>query len=588
MMDPYKEARNLILEILQEMQAEGHIPQDADLVKVSVTPSKDEAHGQISTNAALVLAKPSRKPPTELAGILEEKLLARARSESSPVRKVTIAGKGFVNLWMENSFWSRMPAGIIQSGSRYGQTDLAEGKTANIEFVSANPTGPLHAGHLRGAVYGDALAALLDFTGWKVTREYYINDAGSQIRKLAESLKQRCLETTGETPVFPENGYPGEYLVPVAEALMKKHGDALLEMPEEELLSLLEETAVQHMMLGIMDDLSGLGVRIDAFIPESEITGQIPELLKLLEARDLVYQGVLEAPPKGQEDPDWTPRKQLLFRSTRHGDDVDRPLQKEDGSWTYLAADLAYHAGKISRGFDLVVDVWGEDHGGYVSRMQALMQALSPGTEFDIRLCRLVRLLKDGRPVAMSKRAGNLVTLRELLNRIGPDSLRFGLLGRKNDAALDLDLEKAVLETRENPVFYVQYAHARACSILEKGGSPGDPSLQEADSSLLSEEPVINLIRQISWFPSLVEAASRNREPHRIAFYLQELAAGFHGLYTLGKIDPSMRMAVPGNPSLHQARMALVKALAVTLKNGLGILGIIALDKLVQEIEIQT
>ncbi len=458
---------------------------------------------------------------------------------------------------------------------------MGAGQRVNVEYVSANPTGPLHVGHTRGAVFGDALSSLLAFAGYDVTREYYINDGGAQVDVLARSVYLRYLEAHGQQVAFEEGTYPGDYLIPVGEALKEKVGAAYIGRPEEVWLEEVREFATEAMMDLIRADLAALGVKMDVFFSERSLygTGRIEQALEALEARGLIYEGVLE-PPKGKLPEDWEPRVQTLFRSTAHGDDVDRPVKKSDGSWTYFAPDIAYHFDKISRGFDALIDVFGADHGGYVKRMKAAVSALSDGeVPLDIKLTQLVRLFKDGEPFKMSKRAGTFVTLRDVVDRVGPDVTRFVMLTRKNDAPLDFDFDKVLEQSKENPVFYVQYAHARICSVLRKAQAAGmavaDADLAAADVSRLSHEAELSLIRKIAEWPRLVEVAARSHEPHRVAFYLYDLASELHALWNRGHDEPALRFLQEDDPDTSLAKIALARATGVVISAGLGILGVV-------------
>ncbi len=549
------------------------------LAAVKVEPPRDPAHGDLATNAALVLARPLKRNPREIAGLLADELRALPG-----IATVEVAGPGFVNLRLTADFLrARLPE-ILREGPGYGASTIGAGEKVNVEYVSANPTGPMHVGHVRGAVVGDALANLLEKAGYAVHREYYINDAGGQITTLARSVYLRYREACGEEiGEIPEGLYPGDYLIPLGEELARVHGRAWLDAPEEVWLEAVREFAVDRMMEMIRDDLAALGVQHETFFSERELhrSGRIERTIKELAARGLVYRGVLE-PPKGRRPDDWEPREQLLFRATAFGDDVDRPLQKSDGSYTYFAADIAYHADKIARGFTQLIDVLGADHGGYVKRMTAAVRALSDDrARFDALLCQMVRLLRGGEPVKMSKRSGNFVTLREVVDEVGRDVVRFIMLTRKNDAQLDFDFERVKQQTRDNPVFYVQYAHARSFSARRKAAEhfPGldlTPTglAQTADLRLLDRPEELALIRRLLEWPRLVEQAAREREPHRVAFYLYDLAAEFHALWNLGNDEPAARFVQPDHRDLTLARLAVVAAVATVIASGLAILGV--------------
>jgi arginyl-tRNA synthetase len=467
----------------------------------------------------------------------------------------------------------------IDAGKAFGHSGMGAGVKVNVEYVSANPTGPLHVGHTRGAVFGDALASLLTFAGYHVTREYYINDGGAQVEVLARSAYERYREACGHAPEIAEGLYPGDYLVPVGEALKEKFGESLLDKPESEWLEAVREFATAAMMDLIRGDLAALGVKMDVFFSERALygSGRIEGALKRLQERGLIYEGVLE-PPKGKVPEDWEPREQTLFRSTEHGDDVDRPVKKSDGSWTYFAPDIAYHFDKIERGFDELIDVFGADHSGYVKRMKAAVSALSEGSvPLDIKLTQLVRLFKDGEPFKMSKRAGNFVTLRDVVEQVGPDVTRFVMLTRKNDAPLDFDFARVTEQSKDNPVFYVQYAHARVRSVLRKVEALGLPI---SDHPVLTDEAELAVAKKIAEWPRLVEIAARSHEPHRVAFYLYELASDFHALWNRGNDKPELRFVHEGDPAATAAKIALPRAVAVVISAGLAILGVTPVEEM--------
>ena len=577
-MDVFAEIRAEVLATLEQMAADGELPAGLDSGPVTVLPPRDGAHGEMATNAALVLAKPAGRKPREIA-----ELLAARLQKTSGVQQAEVAGAGFVNLRLPPDRWQEATRAALCAGTDYGRPASGGGMRVNVEFVSANPTGPLHIGHARGAVYGDALASLLEYCGDEVTREYYVNDGGAQVEVLARSAHLRYREALGEKMESPPEGYyPGAYLVPVGEALAKKFGDVWRDAAEADWLEPVREFAVAAMMEEIRADLASLGVEMDNYVSERalEASGRIEQTVGELEARGLVYEGVLER-PKGVKAEEWEPRRQTLFRATEYGDDSDRPLRKADGSWAYFAPDLAYHADKLSRGFQLLLDVWGEDHGGYVRRMAAAVTALAgESAGFDVRLCRMVRLSRGGQPMVMSKRAGNFVTLREVLDEVGRDVLRFALLTRKNDAPLDFDLEQVLEQSRDNPVFYVHYAHARACSALRhaaeelEGVDLTDAGLAGAELSQLSQESALALMRRIAAWPAMVAAAARAHEPHRVSFYLQDLAAELHALWSAGRSDDSLRLVRKADPEGSRARLALVRAAAIVIASGFGILGV--------------
>jgi arginyl-tRNA synthetase len=546
---------------------------------LAVEPPRDPKHGDISANAAMVIAKSVGMKPRDLAELLAVKF--RADPE---IAKVEVAGPGFINLTLADRFWHGRLREMLRAGPAYGDCDLGAGRKINVEFVSANPTGPMHVGHGRGAVVGDALAALLQKAGFAVTREYYVNDAGAQVDGLARSAHWRYREALGETTgPLPEGLYPGDYLIEVGRANAAAFGTHWSGRAEKDWLLHFRDDAVMQMLTLIRADLDLLDIHHDVFVSERrDIVGQgkIEAALATLEAAGLIYVGTLE-PPKGKLPDDWEPREQTLFKSTAYGDDVDRPVKKSDGSWTYFAGDIAYHLDKFHRGFADMIDVWGADHGGYVKRMQAAVQALTGGQgTLDVKLCQLVSLLDKGQPVRMSKRAGTFVTLREVVEQVGKDVFRFVMLTRRNDQALDFDFAKVVEQSKDNPVFYVQYAHARARSVLRLAATsmPGlalDPeSLALAPLDRLTDSAELILIRYLAGWPRLVESAADAREPHRIAFYLQELASIFHGLWNKGKDDTTLRFILSDSPELTLARLALVQAVAFVVASGLTVFGV--------------
>jgi arginyl-tRNA synthetase len=570
-----------IVAALEALQGEGALPAGLDFANVEVAPPREAAHGDLASNAALVLAKAARMKPRDIA----EKLAAKLRVQPG-VETAEVAGAGFLNLRFAPALWQDVVAAILKEGAAYGRVDLGHGERVNVEYVSANPTGPMHVGHCRGAVFGDALANLLAFVGYGVTREYYINDAGGQVNVLARSAYLRYREALGEDiGAIPEGLYPGDYLKPVGAALAGEHGRALLDLPEERWLPLVRETAVAAMLAAIKEDLAALNIQHDVFFSERSLTAGTDEIAATIEelrAKGLVYQGRLEK-PKGHDDTEWEDREQTLFRSTGFGDDVDRALLKSDGSYTYFAADIAYHHNKIARGFRHLINVLGADHGGYVARMKAAVAALSGGkVDLDIKLCQLVRLFRAGQPVRMGKRTGTFVTLREVVDEVGRDPVRFMMLYRKNDAPLDFDLAKVLEQSKDNPVFYVQYAHARAKSVF-RNAQPVFPALAEnaqeilhADLSRLGDPGEIDLMRKLAAFPVIADGAARAHEPHRVAFYLYDLASSFHGQYARGNDSPHLRFIQPADGTLTAARLALVQANAQVLATGLQLLGVLA------------
>ena len=562
----------------------------ADLSRVVVEPPRDPTHGDMATNAAMVLAKDAGKKPRELAEAITERLRA-----DDKVAKVDIAGPGFINLTLKPHVWAEELRLVLEMGKDYGRSAIGQGEKVNVEYVSANPTGPMHVGHGRGAVFGDALANLLAFAGYKVTREYYINDAGAQVDMLARSAFLRYREALGENiGAIPEGLYPGDYLRPVGGELAAEYAAKLSTMKEDEWLPVVRAKAITMMMDVIRDDLAALNVHFDVFFSErSLIEGQRDEVgttIENLRKSGEVYEGRLP-PPKGGKLEDWEDREQTLFRSTDFGDDVDRPLKKSDGSYTYFASDIAYHRSKVARGFLNLIDVWGADHGGYIKRMQAAVKAVSSGkAELDVKLVQLVRLLRAGEPVKMSKRAGEFVTLREVVDEVGGDAVRFDMLYRKNDAVLDFDLAKVIEHTRENPVFYVQYGHARGQSVFrnareEMPDLPEAPTaraalLKTAELDRLSDAGEISLLRRIALYPRTIEAAAVAHEPHRIAFYLYELASEFHALWTRGKDLPHLRFIIQNDRETTAARLALVEGIVTILASGLALLGVRAPEEM--------
>ncbi len=580
-MDLFADVKASVLGAIGRLVAEGRLPEGLDLGAVTVEPPRDPAHGDMATNAAMVLSKPARMAPRDIAEGLAEVL------RSVPgVAVVEVAGPGFLNLRLETARWFALIPAILAAGTDAGRSRMGAGRRVNVEFVSANPTGPLHVGHTRGAVFGDTLAGLLDFAGYEVTREYYINDGGAQVDVLARSVYERYREACGLDPAIAEGLYPGDYLIPVGQALRDKFGDSLVDLPEQDWLPRVREFATDAMMALIRSDLAVLGVEMDLFFSEKSLygTGQIEAALASLEEKGLIYEGELEA-PKGKTPEDWEPREQTLFRSTAYGDDMDRPVRKSDGGWTYFAPDIAYHFNKVERGFDELIDVLGADHGGYVKRMKAAVAALSEArVPLDVKLCQLVKLMKDGEPFKMSKRAGNFVMLRDVVDLVGADVTRFVMLTRKNDAPLEFDFGKVLEQSKENPVFYVQYAHARAFSVLARAAGAGfdtsDDGLATGDLSALGSAGELKLVRKLGEWPRLVEVAASNHEPHRIAFYLYDLASEFHGLQHQGKLDPDQRFLREDAPEVTKARLALVRATAVVISAGLGILGVTPMNEM--------
>ena len=580
-MNLFADIRSLVVAELAAMAEAGQLPLGLDLSNVAVEPPRDAAHGDMATNAAMVLAKPAGLPPRAIADALSARLARDPR-----IAGAEVAGPGFLNLRLSNVVWQGVVQAALTEGANFGRSTLGNNARVNIEFVSANPTGPMHVGHVRGAVVGDALANLLAFAGWQVTREYYINDGGAQVDVLARSAYERYREACGLEPEIREGLYPGDYLIPVGAALKAKYGDSLLDQPESVWLADLREFASTLMMQMIRDDLARLGVRMDVYSSEKALygTGKIEAAIDTLRGMGLIYEGTLE-PPKGKTPEDWEPRVQTLFRSTAHGDDVDRPVMKSDGSWTYFAPDIAYHHDKVKRGFDLLIDILGADHGGYVKRMKAAVSALSNGrVPLDIKLIQLVKLYKNGEPFKMSKRAGTFVTLRDVVEQAGIDVTRFMMLTRKNDVALDFDFAKVLEQSKDNPVFYVQYANARINSVLRKAREAGldvsDATLAKADLTQLNHPAEIDMAQAIAEFPREIEIAAKGNEPHRIAFYLYELASEFHGLWNRGNDDASLRFLQEGNAATSSAKIALARATGVVISAGLAILGVTPVEEM--------
>ncbi|MBV2360748.1 arginine--tRNA ligase [Thalassococcus sp. CAU 1522] len=573
-MNLFTDIAGVVADAIAALQAEGALPGGLDLGPVTVEPPRDAAHGDMATNAAMVLAKPAGLKPRDLAETLVPLLIADPRIDSAEV-----AGPGFINLRLAQALWQDLPRAILAAGTAYGRSVMGQGQRVNVEFVSANPTGPMHVGHARGAIVGDALAALLDYAGYDVTREYYINDGGAQVEKLARSAYLRYQEAHDLSVDWPEGSYPGDYLIPVGEALKDKVGDVWLDAPEAEWLDAVREFATNAMMDLIREDLAALGVHMDHYFSEKSLfdTGRIEDAIDTLKQQGLIYWGTLPM-PKGKADDDWEEREQWLFKSTAFGDDEDRPVQKADGTWAYFAPDIAYHYDKVQRGFDQLINIFGADHGGYVKRLKAVVKALSGDrVPLDIKLLQLVKLFKNGQPFKMSKRAGTFVTLRDLVDMVGPDVARFHMLTRRNDVPLDFDFDKVVEQSKENPVFYVQYAHARVASVLRKAAEQGiaidDCTLAKADLSGMTHSAELALARKLAEWPRLIEIAARTHEPHRVATYLSELAAELHGLWNRGHDEPALRF-LQDDVATSQAKIALARAVAVVISAGLGILGV--------------
>ena len=580
-MNLFTHVREILIDILHDLSTQGILPADTDFSQITVEPPKDSRHGDMATNAAMVLSKSVETKPRELAKIISESL-----SQNEIVLSVDIAGPGFINISLSEACWHSLLSCVLLNGINFGRSNIGYSKKVNVEFVSANPTGPLHVGHTRGAVFGDALASLLSYSGYEVTREYYINDGGAQVDVLARSVFLRYQEAFGKEVVFEDGTYPGDYLIPIALKLKDKVGDAYLQKSEDKWLPEFRDYAVQAMMDLIKSDLDLLGIEMDTYFSEKSLydSGQIEAALDRLKNNGLIYKGILE-PPKGKKTEDWEPREQTLFKSTLHGDDVDRPVLKSDGTWTYFAPDIAYHFDKITRGFDLLIDIFGADHGGYVKRMKAAVSALSNGeVPLDIKLCQLVKLYQNGEPFKMSKRAGNFVMLRDLVEEVGPDVTRFVMLTRKNDAALDFDFQKVLEQSRENPVFYVQYAHARIKSVIRKAEELdidiSDRALSETNLTSLTHSSELALIKKIAEWPRLVEVAARLYEPHRIAFYLFDLSSQLHAHWSKGSDNPDLRFLHNDNLVKTQSKIALARAVSIVISSGLAILGVKPAEKM--------
>jgi arginyl-tRNA synthetase len=570
--------------ICATLATEGNWPDGIDFSRVVVEPPRDAAHGDMATNAAMVLAKEAKAKPRDLAEKFAEKLRA-----DDLIASVDVAGPGFINLTLNPQVWANALRTVVQEGEVYGQSSIGKAEKVNVEYVSANPTGPMHVGHCRGAVFGDALCSLLQFAGYDVTREYYINDAGAQVDVLARSAYLRYREALGEDiGAIPEGLYPGDYLVPVGQALATEYGDKLLAMSENVWLPIVRGKAISMMMEMIKGDLAALNIKHDVFFSERSLieTGnnKVTETIDYLRSKGDVYEGRLP-PPKGGPVEDYEDREQTLFRATHYGDDVDRPLMKSDGSYTYFASDIANHKNKFDRGFNNLVDVFGADHGGYIKRMQAAVKAVTAGkATLDVKVVQLVRLLRDGEPVKMSKRSGEFVTLREVVDEVGSDAVRFMMLFRKNDAVLDFDLAKVIEQSKDNAVFYVQYGHARGHSIFKNAREvvpdlPEDAAaraayLGTAAVERLTDPTELSLLKLLAVYPRMVEAAATAHEPHRIAFYLYDLASEFHALWTRGRNLPYLRFIINNDAEITQARLAMVQGVVSVLASGLAVLGV--------------
>lgn len=566
--------------ITAQMKVDGELPSALDTGRVVFELPRDASHGDLACNAAMVLAKPAGMKPRDLATIFSRHLQA-----IDGVTDIEIAGPGFINIRIAPQLWADELTAIIAAGDRYGRNDIGKGRSVNVEYVSANPTGPLHAAHARGAVLGDVMAELLAFSGWNVTREYYTNDAGSQVDVLARSAYLRYCEALGDDiGDIPPGLYPGAYLADVGVALAEEVGPLYRGKDESEWLAPVRDFAIHSIMAGIAGDLKALGIKMDRFSSERALVenGAVQAAVDRLLAQNDVYRGILE-PPKGKEPEDWEPREQLLFRASEFGDDTDRPLQKSDGTWTYFASDVAYHMDKLDRTKGPLINIFGADHSGYVKRMKAAVAALSGQKDMlDIRLCQLVNLMENGKPVKMSKRAGTFVTVRDVIDAVGADVIRFIMLTRRSDQTLDFDYAKVTEQSRDNPVFYVQYAHARACSVLRQPGINGEDVTGAGDAALdrLTAPAEMAVIKALASWPRLVVSAAQSHEPHRVAFYLMDLAASFHALWTAGREAPELRFIRDDDAGLTAARLCLVKATALVIRSGLGVLSIQAREEM--------
>jgi arginyl-tRNA synthetase len=583
----FKTIHGVIAAAVEEAVKAGAFSLNGNAVSFVVEPPREASHGDLATNVAMVLAKSADKPPRAIAEAIKPAL-----EKNELVSGVEIAGPGFINLRLHPQHWQKEIAEILRAGTSYGDSDIGKSAKVNVEYVSANPTGPMHVGHGRGAVVGDVLASLLQKAGYDVCREYYINDAGAQVDVLARSVFIRYREALGEkVGDIPEGLYPGDYLVPVGKMIAERDGAKWKGMPEADWLPVFRRISIDAMMELIREDLRVLGVKHDVFSSERMLVegGGVEDAQKFLEGKGLIYEGVLE-PPKGKTLDDWEPRPQTLFRSTQYGDDVDRPLKKSDGSWTYFASDIAYHLDKFRRGFGLMINIWGADHGGYVKRLQSAVTAITEGKgRLEVRLCQMINLLKEGQPFKMSKRAGTFVTIRDVVDEVGADVVRFIMLTRKSDAQLDFDLVKVLQQTRDNPVFYVQYAHARCCSIMRHAAEMFaqeeicEEALAKVSLAAIASEDELLLVKGMANWPRVVEAAALAQEPHRIAFYLMELAALFHGLWNKGNDNASLRFIVPQDKHLTLARLALISSVRVILRSGLSVVGCAPMEELRSE-----
>jgi arginyl-tRNA synthetase len=573
----YAQHAALLDGVLDELVADGALPADLGRKNVTVEPPRDPSHGDLATNAAMVLAKAAQTNPRALAEAIKPKLEALP-----PVTSVEIAGPGFINLRLNPDAWRDELRTILREGEEYGLSAIGGNERVNVEYVSANPTGPLHMGHCRGAVVGDSLARILEAAGFRVTKEYYVNDAGAQVDTLARSLHLRYREALGEDiGEIPEGFYPGDYLKPVGIVMAAEHGDGLVETPEEQWLPIFRDAAIKAMLDLIRHDLALLGIHQDLFSSEAELqqSGAVDKAMNVLRDKGLVYEGTLERPKSLDPHDEWEPVELTLFRSTQFGDDQDRPMKKSDGSWTYFGADAAYHWQKAQTA-DHLVNIWGADHAGTVKRVQSAVKALTDGrVDLDVKLIQMVRLFRGGEPVKMSKRAGDFITLADVVNEVGKDVVRFMMLTKRSDTPLDFDFAKVVEASKDNPVFYVQYAHARISSLKRKSAEAGVDLASDADLSLLDDEELA-LVKRAAQYPRVLEGAAMAHEPHRIAFYLYDLAAEFHALWNRGNDDPERRFLLENNPQLSRARLELALGLGQIIRSGLALMGVAAAEEM--------
>ena len=573
-------AGEAVRQALLALQQEGRLAQDIELSGLDIQEPRDPSHGDLASNAAMVLAKRAKAKPRDLAQLIADKLL-----DQTDFTKADVAGPGFINLTLSGDVWCRLISTVLANKTTYGQSELGKGKSAQVEYVSANPTGPMHIGHCRGAVFGDTLANLLAFAGYDVSREYYVNDAGAQVDKLGQSALLRYREALGDTiGEIPEGLYPGEYMKAIGQVLVERYGNSLLDMPTDEALDIARSSAIEALLSEIKNDLAALNIQHDVFFSERSLStaerDQVAEAIELLRKKSLIYEGRLPK-PLGHDDDEWEDREQTLFRSTDFGDDMDRALKKSDGSYTYFANDVAYHLNKIERGFSLYFNVLGADHVGYIPRLKAVVEALSDNSaNFETPVTQLVKVLRDGQPVRMSKRAGTFVALRDVVDEVGSDPVRFMMMMRKHDSPLDFDLAKVVEQSKDNAVFYVQYAHARAESVFRVAAetfpelTKNSDSVRNADLTLLDDVGERALIREIARFPRVVESAAREREPHRVPFYLYDLASAFHHQWARGNDSPQLRFSQIDNVKVTASRLALVLATQKVISSGLHILGV--------------